>query len=145
MTARFRNVDVTSPDPEEWPFEAVLAAIERGTLSDWRLLAATIRANPWGPCARAVETITGWKENYGVDRLLEGIIKRARDDADAESRREYGARIREVRTTLGMTMRQFAPLIGTSAARLASYESGKVAPTANILGRVDRLQRRRTG
>lgn len=141
MTVRFRNVDVTSEDPDHWPFEAVLASIERGSVSDWRRLTAAIRAKPWGACARAVETVVSWNENYGVDRLLEGIVERARSEADAASRREYGRRIRDVRTSLGMTMREFAPLIGTSAARLSSYESGKVAPTANILGRVDRLTR----
>ncbi|MGF1666158.1 MAG: helix-turn-helix domain-containing protein [Acidimicrobiia bacterium] len=141
MSVRFRNVDVTSEDPDHWPFEAVLASIERGSVSDWRRLAAAIRANPWGSCARAVETVVSWNENYGVDRLLEGVVEHARSEADAESRREYGRRIRSVRISLGMTMREFAPLIGTSAARLSSYESGKVAPTANILGRVDRLTR----
>lgn len=144
MIVRFRNVDV-EPDagPDAWPFEAILEVVERGVLSDWRRLAATIRANPWGPCARAVEKIVSWHENYGVDRLFEAIIARARDDADAASRRDYGQRIRAVRTSLGMTMREFAPLIGTSPARLASYESGKVAPTANLLGRVDRIARSR--
>jgi DNA-binding XRE family transcriptional regulator len=127
--------------PDHWPFEAILSSIERGTLSVWRRLAAAIRSNPWGPCARAVEEIVSWDENYGVDRLFEQIIEHARQDADAESRREYGRHIRELRTALGMTMREFAPLIGTSAARLASYESGNVAPTVNLMGRVDRLAR----
>lgn len=143
MSVRFRNVDVDpAADPDSWPFEAILAVIERGVLSDWRHLASTIRANPWGPSARAVEEIVSWNESYGTDRLFEAIIERARDEADAASRRDYGQRIRAVRTTLGLTMREFAPLIGTSPARLASYESGKVAPTANLLGRVDRIARR---
>jgi DNA-binding XRE family transcriptional regulator len=143
VTTVFRNVDVDeAASPDEWPFEAVVACIERGVLSDWRRLAATIRSNPWGPCARAIEEIVSWDENYGVDRLFGRIIEHARDEADAESRREYGKGIRDVRMALGMTMREFAPLIGTSAARLASYESGKVAPTVNLFGRVDRVARR---
>lgn len=144
MNVRFRNVDVDSnAGHDEWPFEAVLALVERGVLSDWRQVAATISSNPWGPCARAIEEIISWQENYGVDRLFEAIIDRARYDADAASRVEYGRRIRATRTSLGMTMREFARLVGTSPARLASYESGKVAPTVNVLGRVDRAATRR--
>ncbi len=140
MTSRFRNIDFDSSlDPDDWPFEAVLTAVERGCLSDWRRLSTPIRRSPWGSCARAVEQISSWGENYGADRLFTAVIEHARSEADAEPRRDYGRRIRAVRAGLGMSMREFAPLIGTSPARLASYESGKVAPTANILGRVDRV------
>lgn len=143
MTVSFRNVDVDPQrDPDEWPFEAVLAAIERGTVSDWRRLASTIRANPWGPCAQAVEQITSWEENYGADALFSGVVSHARTAADAASRRTYGARIRAIRSGLGMSQRELAPLIGTSAQRLSSYESGRVAPSVQLLGRLDRVVRR---
>lgn len=52
MTAsglRFRNIDASPDDPvESWPFEGILAAIERGTLPDWRRLAAAIAVAPGG-------------------------------------------------------------------------------------------------
>jgi hypothetical protein len=42
---KFRNIDASPDDPiETWPFEGILAAVERGTLPDWRRLAAAIRA-----------------------------------------------------------------------------------------------------
>ena len=38
---RFRNIDASPDDPvETWPFEGILAAVERGTLPDWRRLRA---------------------------------------------------------------------------------------------------------
>lgn len=51
---RRRHWDGTSPmtsltrsiPGSTWPFEGILAAIERGTLPDWRRLAASIRADP---------------------------------------------------------------------------------------------------
>ena len=47
---KFRNITASVDDPvETWPFEGVLAAVERGTLPDWRRMAAVIRADPWGP------------------------------------------------------------------------------------------------
>lgn len=47
---KFRNITASPEDPvETWPFEGVLAAVERGTLPDWRRLARAIQADPWGP------------------------------------------------------------------------------------------------
>ena len=44
----FRNITASPDDPvETWPFEGVLAAVERGTLPDWRRLARAIQADPW--------------------------------------------------------------------------------------------------
>jgi hypothetical protein len=52
---KFRNVDASPDDPvETWPFEGILAAVERGTLPDWRRLATAIQADPWGPVAHQV-------------------------------------------------------------------------------------------
>ena len=54
-TLKFRNIDASPDDPvETWPFEGILAAVERGALPDWRRLAAAIRADPWGPVAHQV-------------------------------------------------------------------------------------------
>jgi hypothetical protein len=48
-TLKFRNVETSPEDPvETWPFEGILAAVERGTLPDWRRLAKAISADPWG-------------------------------------------------------------------------------------------------
>ena len=44
---RFRNLDVSPEEPvEDWPFEGVVTAIERGALPDWQRLAAAIKAEP---------------------------------------------------------------------------------------------------
>lgn len=47
---KFRNITASVDDPvETWPFEGILAAVERGTLPDWRRLAAAIRTDPGDP------------------------------------------------------------------------------------------------
>lgn len=52
----FRNVDASPNDPvDTWPFEAVVAAIERGMLSHWRLLGQEMKRSPWGRTARQIE------------------------------------------------------------------------------------------
>lgn len=137
MTVRFRNLDFDQGAPlDEWPMEAIETLIDRGSLSDWRRLAQAIRRSPWGPAARATETIVAWDEHYGVDALMAEVIRRARQDVALRGRSEYAAQIRAWRRQTGMTLRQFAAAAGTSAPRLSDYENAKVAPTTDVLGRL---------
>jgi DNA-binding transcriptional regulator YiaG len=137
MTTTFRNVDFDPASPvDEWPSEAIETIMDRGSLSDWRLLAEAIRRNPWGPAARTVEQIVSWNEHYGVDALMARVIRRAREEVDLRGRALYAAEIRAWRAETGMTLRRFASAAGTSASRLSDYENAKVAPTTDILGRL---------
>ena len=66
---RFRNIDASPDDPvETWPFEGILAAVERGTLPDWRRLATAIRTDPWGPVAHQVLEAVSFAERIGTSR-----------------------------------------------------------------------------
>ena len=49
------------------------------------------------------------------------------------------ARIDEAVAKSGLSMRQFAHALGTSASRFSSYRSGKVAPSAAFLLRAERI------
>ncbi len=140
MTLQFRNLDLDTALPmDEWPAEAIETVIDRGSLSDWRRLAETIRGNPWGPAARATETVVGWGEHYGVDALMSNVIRHAREEITRRGRAEYAAQIRSWRARSGMTLRQFARAAGTSASRLSDYENAKVAPTTDVLGRLNHV------
>ena len=146
---RFRNLDFDPDAPVDlWPAEAIETVIDRGSLSDWRRLADAIRRNPWGPAARTTETVVAWGEHYGVDVLLANVIAKAREDVALRGRVEYAERIRSWRARTGMTLRQFAREAGTSASRLSDYENAKVAPTTDVLGRLEHVaatQRSRRG
>jgi DNA-binding transcriptional regulator YiaG len=140
MTVRFRNLDFDPTEPvDEWPAEAIETIIDRGSLSDWRRLSDTIRRSPWGPAARTTENVVAWDEHYGVDALLSNVILRAREDVARRGRAEYAALIRSWRGQTGMTLRQFAAAAGTSASRLSDYENAKVAPTTDVLGRLNHV------
>lgn len=146
MTAAFRNVDFNRAEPiEEWPFEAILAMVERGSIADWRLLAHAIREGPWGAVARQVEQIASWQENYGADALLLGVIERAREAVRNEARQRYASYMRGLRKSTGLTLREFAELAGTSASRLSAYENGRVAPTTEVIGRIEHAARNASG
>ncbi len=140
MTVQFRNVDFDQSAPVDlWPAEAIETVIDRGSLSDWRHLANAIRRNPWGPAARTTETVVGWGEHYGVDALMASVIRDARQDVAMRGRAEYAERIRSWRAQTGLTLRQFAREAGTSASRLSDYENAKVAPTTDVLGRLQHV------
>jgi DNA-binding transcriptional regulator YiaG len=146
MAVVFRNVDVAPGTPvEAWPFEAVVAAIERGTITDWATLTRRIRPDPWGPVARQVEAYLGYERPWGVAPLLERAIRHARDEAEAAERRAVAAEVRDLVERAGLSPTEFASRIGTSRSRLSTYRNGRVTPSAALLVRMRRLVDRTAG
>jgi DNA-binding transcriptional regulator YiaG len=140
MPLAFRNVTANPSDPvDAWPTEAVQAALERGDLEHWRRLTAEINRHPWGRTARQVEEILRHSRPYGVAELMESVIGRARARAEDEERRTVAAEIRQAIADSGLTRAEFAAHIGTSASRLSTYATGKVAPSATLMLRIRRL------
>lgn len=86
---KFRNLTASPDDPvETWPFEGIVAAVERGTLPDWRRLAKVIQSDPWGPVAQQVLEAIQLAHPHGTAELLEGAISRARQAAIGSERRD---------------------------------------------------------
>jgi DNA-binding transcriptional regulator YiaG len=140
MSLAFRNVTANPSDPvTAWPTEAVQAALERGDLEHWRRLSAEIDRRPWGRTARQVEEILKHSRPYGVAELMESFIARARARAEDEERRTVAAEIRQAIANSGLARAEFAARIGTSASRLSTYATGKVAPSATLMLRIRRL------
>lgn len=139
---KFRNVTASPSDPvESWPFEGVLAAVERGTLPDWRRLAKSIRADPWGPVAQQVLEAVQLSRPYGTTELLEGVVNRAREIAADSERAEVATEVRNLVSTSGLSQQDFAVRLGTSRSRLSTYMSGKVVPSAALIVRMRRVAR----
>jgi DNA-binding transcriptional regulator YiaG len=139
---KFRNIDASPEDPVgTWPFEGILAAIERGTLPDWRRLVAAVNADPWGPVAQQVLEAVQLAHPYGTAELLEGAVARARKLAADSERELVAAEIRELVRCSGLSKQDFAERIGTSRSRLSTYLSGKVTPSAALMVRMRRVAR----
>jgi DNA-binding transcriptional regulator YiaG len=137
---RFRNVDASPDDPvETWPFEGILAAVERGTLPDWRRLANAIGADPWGPVAQQVLEAVHLSHPYGTAELLEGVVARARKQAADSERADVASEVRDLVARSGLSKQDFAERIGTSRSRLSTYMSGKVVPSATLMVRMRRV------
>ncbi len=140
MPLAFRNVAADPDDPvETWPAEALRTALERGGLSHWRRLERAIRADPWGPVARAVEEAIAVDPPYGTGPLMAEILERAREQQDRRDRDEVAADIADLVARSGLTRAEFASRIGTSASRLSTYLAGTVTPSAALLVRMRRL------
>lgn len=139
MTVSFRNVDVPSgAPPSAWPYEAIVTTIERGLVADWAVLTREIRREPWGPVARRVEEYLSREHPPGVGPLLERAISGARAEAEAAERAEVAREVDDLVHRSGLTSRDFAERIGTSASRLSTYRSGKVTPSAALVVRMRR-------
>ena len=137
---KFRNLTATADDPVgTWPFEGILAAVERGTLPDWRRLATAIQADPWGPVAQQVLEAVHLARPYGTTELLEGAVRRARKLAADSERYEVAAEVRRLVSDSGLSRQDFADRIGTSRSRLSTYMSGKVVPSAALMVRMRRV------
>lgn len=133
----FRNIETLPGQPvKEWPGEAVLAALERGSLSDWRRIAAEIRDEPWGPVARKVEQALQVSRPYGVATLMETVLERARRRAERHERDQVAAEIARLVAASGLNRAEFARAIGTSPSRLSTYLSGQVTPSAALMVRM---------
>jgi DNA-binding transcriptional regulator YiaG len=140
---KFRNITASVDDPvETWPFEGVLAAVERGTLPDWRRLAAAIRADPWGPVAQQVLEAVELSQPYGAGELLTTVIERARQETTDAEREQVAGEIRDLVARSGLSQQDFALRLGTSRPRLSTYMSGKVTPSASLMLRMRRVAAR---
>ena len=137
---KFRNIVVSPDDPvETWPFEGILAAVERGTLPDWRRLVQAINQDPWGPVAQQVLEAVKLSHPYGTTELLDAAVSRARHLAAESERTEVAGEVRSLVGRSGLSQHDFAERIGTSRSRLSTYMSGKVVPAASLLVRMRRV------
>lgn len=137
---RVRHVDVdASLQVDLWPYEAVIAVLERGSIRDWAVLTAAIAADPWGPVARQVEEHLEVASEPALVALLSRAIARSRHRAEQAERDAVAARVNDLVNRSGFTAGDFAERVGTSASRLSTYRHGRVTPSAALMHRIERV------
>jgi hypothetical protein len=138
MALQFRNVDASPRDPvDTWPYEALVAAIERGLVPDWKPIFTEIRRHPWGSVARRIEHYLTYAPEGGNTTLFRLAVDSARSERETAERAEVAQRVRSAIASSGLTASQFAEMIGTSASRLSTYATGSVCPSAHMLIRIE--------
>ena len=139
MPVAFRNVDASpADDVRTWPYEALVAAIDRGLVTDWQPIFVQLRRSPWGRVARRVERYLSYREPDATGTLFALALEHARAHVDRLDRAEVATRVQGAVARSGLTKAEFAQLAGTSASRLSTYLNGKVTPSAAMLIRIER-------
>lgn len=141
---QFRNLTIDPADPVEmWGVEGILAAIDRGSLPDWRRIVAAVRPDPWGPVAADLEQALDLAEDRGVTATLRRTLTHARAAAEQAAKDEVRRRLSALVSESGLTAAEFAARLGTSRSRMSTYLSGKVVPSAALLVRAEGVAARR--
>ena len=132
---KFRNIDATPDQPvARWGFEGVLTAMERGGLAHLRRITDAVLADPFGDVADSVLVAAGLLSRPSAAALAR-IVHEARGGVSATVAR----RVRSALVRSGLTYRQAAAELGTSASRLSSYATGATMPSAGALLRIEAL------
>ena len=91
MAVKFRNIDADPSAPvETWGFEGLLAAVDRGSLAEWRRIIAAVRADPYGEVAETLADVLDLAQDPGVvaamrlavEQVGRSVEKGARYDAE---------------------------------------------------------------
>lgn len=131
MALRFRNLDVTPADPvEQWGAEGLLSAIDRGSLRDWRRIAAAVDAEPFGELADQLSVALDLAQDVGVVSAMRRRLAAARDRT---ARSLAAERLGAAAARYGGTAAAFAGEVGTSSSRMSTYLRGTVMPSAAVL------------
>lgn len=141
VSLAFRNLEIAPTAPvEQWGFEGLLAAVDRGEAADWRRIAQAVRRDPWGPVAQLLlGEVLDAAQDVGVAGALRGMVALQRGRAEAADREEVRRELNELLAASGLTQGAFALRLGTSRTRLNTYLSGKVVPSAALMVRARRV------
>ncbi len=140
MPLRFRNIDATPDDPvDQWGFEGMLAAIDRGYARDWRKLVMAVAADP--ALREEFDEARAAAESRSTVALLDEMLAQA-----TRSPSEIALdRLRDSFHGTRMTQGELAGLVGTSRTRLNSYLTGRVTPSMDIPIAVEQVSNRYRG
>lgn len=140
MALRFRNLDVSPDAPvEEWGFEGILAAVDRGELSDWRRVAAAVAADPRGEVTDLLDEVFEAAEDTGAVGALQQFVRLSLEKQEQRERNAVAAELRELWRASGLDQGAYAHRLGTSRTRLNAYLNGRTVPLATVLVRARAL------
>ncbi len=142
MALTFRNLEVSPQAPvEEWGFEGLLAAIDRGDLADWQRVAAAVTRAPYGEVADVLGEVLDAAEDVGAVAAFREYLEILGEREAASERREVAEELRDLWRASGLSQGEYARRLGTSRTRLNTYLNGRTIPLATILVRARRLAR----
>jgi hypothetical protein len=140
MALAFRNLDVSPDAPvEEWGFEGLLAAVDRGDLADWRRVAAAVSRAPRGEVAELLHEVFEAAEDSGASAALRRYVDLAVQREERREREAVAGELGALWRASGMDQGTYARRLGTSRSRLNTYLNGRTVPLATVLVRARSL------
>lgn len=138
MALKFRNLDVSPDAPvEQWGFEGLLAAVERGDRTHWHRIAVALDRNPRGKVSAELDEVLAAVENPAMVELFSRVKESALARSEQKERAAVAARMRDCLQRSGLSRAGFAARLGTSQSRLSTYLNGKVVPSAVMMIRAE--------
>ncbi len=118
-----------------------IAECDGSGINGWRGQVAHVAANPWNPYVADVTALA-----VAADRpVFAAVLSKARkiyvERFERRERELVGKEIRRLVAVSGLTQRDFARRMGTSASRVSTYVNGLVTPSASMMIRIQRVSR----
>ncbi|KAA1421710.1 helix-turn-helix transcriptional regulator [Nocardioides humilatus] len=133
------GVDPDRPGPVLTTPDQVAMAWDHGGMPAWRGQLAIIAANPWAPYCAEVRDLAAAAGRTAAVHALEECAKVYRTRFERRERELVAREIRELVAISGLSQREFASMLGTSASRLSTYVNGLVTPSATLMVRIRRV------
>lgn len=109
-----------------------------GNVAQWRLQLSAIASGPWGPHGERLIAFADEADLPAVRMHVEQTIRYYKKRHEKAEKEAVAREIQRLVRLSGVTQRDFAKYIGTSASRLSTYANGVVTPSAAMLLRIRR-------
>lgn len=128
-----------SPDApvEEWGFDGLLEAVERGDRSHWHRITLALEADPRGKVAGEMEEVLEAVKDSGMADLFRRVHYSALAHAHAAERARAVSRLQAALKLSGLTVDGFAARLGVTARRLAISLDGTRTPPQTLIVRAE--------
>ncbi|WP_216699725.1 helix-turn-helix transcriptional regulator [Arthrobacter sp. H5] len=143
---KFRNLDMSPEAPvEQWGFEGLLTALERGNIEHWRRVSRALDGDPRGKVAAELAEVVEALEDNAIANLFSRLAGEAVGRSEQAEKDAVAAELRRYFAASGLKRSEFARRLGSSPSRLSTYLNGKVTPSAVLLIRARSLADRVPG
>lgn len=119
--------------------EAAVECVDRGDITAWRAQLGIIAMSPWHPYPDELRELLEAGDRPEHAGAVEAAARYFRDRLEQRERELVAREIRRLVAMSGLSQREFAAKIGTSASRLSTYVTGTVTPSAAMLVRIRRV------
>jgi DNA-binding transcriptional regulator YiaG len=112
--------------------------VDHGNVDLWRRQLSAVAAGPWGPHGERLLKFADEADLPAVKLSVDQAIRHYKKTSEKAEKDAVAREIHELIRGSGVTQRNFARYVGTSASRLSTYATGVVTPSAAMMLRIRR-------